>query len=271
MKAITVLKLGGELVEDPARAAALARAIARLGARGPLVIVHGGGREIDAALAQAGIPKRQVDGLRVTDAATLPIVVGVLAGEVNTRFVAAINAAGGAAVGLTAADAGVAPVTRAPAHRTASGDLVDLGLVGRPVNARPPALLRVLLRAGFVPVVASIGATRQGTLLNVNADMLAGSLAARLKARRLIVAGGTAGVLDAGGRTMPSLTARDRRRLIATGTANAGMVAKLAACQVALAGGVRDVVIADGRDPRRLVALAAGDHEDDGAWTRLTA
>ena len=264
-----VLKLGGELVEDPKRLAPLARAIARLGARLPLVVVHGGGREIDAALADAGLEKRQVDGLRITDAPTLRVVVGVLAGTVNTRFVAAINAAGGAAVGLTAADAGVARVGKARAHRTTAGAYVDLGLVGQPLSGPPPALLATLTTSGFVPVVASIGATRAGEVLNVNADTLAGSLAARLQARRLVVAGGTPGVLDDSGATIDRLTRAGIARVIRAGTASAGMIAKLRACDGALAAGVAEVVIADGRDAARLAAVVAGTKTGAGAWTRL--
>jgi acetylglutamate kinase len=100
-----VLKLGGELLEQPADLRRIADGIARLSKRSALVVVHGGGREIDAALAQAGIPKQQVDGLRVTDARTLDVVVAVLAGAINTRLVAAVRAAGAKPVGLTAADA----------------------------------------------------------------------------------------------------------------------------------------------------------------------
>ncbi len=106
MKRVSVVKLGGELIENDLRLKAMGRAIASAARKGRMVVVHGGGREIDAALAQVGIPKRQVDGLRVTDPETLNIVVSVLAGTINTKFVAAINAAGGKAVGLTGADAG---------------------------------------------------------------------------------------------------------------------------------------------------------------------
>ncbi len=268
---VTVLKLGGELVEDPARLTPIARAIARLGARTPLVVVHGGGREIDAALAQAGISKRQVDGLRITDAATLDVVVSVLAGAVNTRFVAAINAAGGRAVGLTAADADVAPVRRARPHLAGDGTRVDLGLVGQPTGDRSPVLVGVLLRAGYVPVLASIGATARGALMNVNADTLAGSLAALLRAGRLVIAGGTAGVLDSEQRTIASLSPAATRRLVSSGTASAGMVAKLRACQAALKGGVREVAITDGRDARLLAAVAAGSATAGHGWTRVTA
>jgi acetylglutamate kinase len=251
----TLLKLGGELLENEQKIAAVARMVAR--ATTPLVIVHGGGREIDAALAAAGIPKRQVDGLRVTDAPTLDIVVSVLAGAINTRFVAAINGAGGTAVGLTGADAGVAPVKKAAAHVSTSGEVVDLGLVGEPVRAAAPALIQALLRSGFVPVIACIGASRKGDLFNVNADTLAGSLAGRLGVRRLVIAGGTAGVLDEQGQTIPSLGPPDIRALVRSGTASAGMVAKLTACEAAARAGVSDVLIVDGRDARRLGAMLA--------------
>src|SRR5688500_19521931 len=109
----TVLKVGGELLEQPEDLARVARGIAALASRTPLVVVHGGGKEIDAGLAAAGIPKRQVDGLRVTDAATLDVVVSVLAGAINTRLGAAVRRAKGAAGGWTAADAAVAVMERA--------------------------------------------------------------------------------------------------------------------------------------------------------------
>ena len=113
------------------------------------MIVHGGGREIDAALAQVGIPKRQVDGLRVTDADTLNIVVSVLAGSINTKFVAAINAAGGKAVGLTGADAGVAPVEKAAPHKATSGETVDLGMVGHAAQGAVARRDRDALQGGI--------------------------------------------------------------------------------------------------------------------------
>ena len=195
-----VLKFGGELLEDPQRVAALASTIAKLVRKKPLVplvIVHGGGREIDASLARVGIEKRQVDGIRITDEATLEIVVSVLAGLVNTRFVAALGAAGVQAVGLTGADAGVGRVKAAPPHKSTGGASVDLGRVGEPVGKDKPSLIIDLCRKGYVPVVSSIGASRDGELFNVNADTLAAHLAGRLKSPRLIVAGATAGVLDA--------------------------------------------------------------------------
>jgi acetylglutamate kinase len=254
----TLLKLGGELLESDQKLSAVGRAMARASGSGSLVVVHGGGRQIDRALGQAGIQKRQVDGLRVTDAQTLDIVVSVLAGAINTKLVAALNAGGARAVGLTGADAGVAPLKKAPAHRTTSGDLVDLGLVGEPMAAPAPRVVVALCALGVVPAIACIGASRRGQLFNVNADTLAASLAARLRVRRLVVAGGTAGVLDERGQTIPRLEPRDIRALVASGTASAGMVAKLAACQAAARAGVAQVVIVDGRNPAALGRAIAG-------------
>jgi len=267
VKRVAVLKLGGELIENDIRLKAMGRAITSAAKKGRLVVVHGGGREIDAALAQVGIPKRQVDGLRVTDADTLNIVVSVLAGSINTKFVAAINAAGGKAVGLTGADAGVAPVEKAAPHKATNGETVDLGMVGTPTKALSPDVIETLCRAGYIPVVACVGASKNGKLFNVNADTLAGSLAARLKAKRLVIAGATPGVLDKKNQTILKLDKERIEKLVKSGTANAGMVAKLAACQAALKGGARNVVIVDGRAPGRLVKAVAG--EKTSATTKV--
>src|SRR5213593_2523225 len=140
-----VIKFGGELLEDRALADVV-RAVAAIAEPGdaPLVIVHGGGREIDAALKAAGIEKRQVDGLRITDEATLHVVVSVLAGAVNTRLVAALNAAGVAAVGLTGADGSCGLSVVAPPHRSVDGRLVDLGHVGVPDGRADMRVLETL-------------------------------------------------------------------------------------------------------------------------------
>ena len=242
-----VLKLGGELIEEPDGRRDMATAMLRLASASSLVVVHGGGSEVDAEMAAKGIPKRAVDGLRLTDAATLEVVVGVLAGRVNTRLVAANRAAGVPAVGLTAADAGVSTVQRAEPYTATDGTVVDLGFVGRPTGAGRPELLDRLCQAGLVPIVASIGADAGGQLLNVNADMLAGHLAARLGAARLLIAGSTAGVLDEQGRTIPSVDENLLQRLIADGRASAGMVAKLIACREARRSGVGRVDIVNGK------------------------
>jgi len=254
-----VVKLGGELLERPDDLRRIADGIARLASRSAVVVVHGGGREIDSALAAAGIPKQQVDGLRVTDSRTLDVVVSVLAGAINTRLVAALRGAGASPVGLTGADAAVATVRRSAPISTVSGARVDLGLVGSPVANGGPRLLTDLLSHRYLPVVACVGATRRGQLLNVNADTLASHLAVVLRARRLVIAGGTDGVLDDSGRTIERLRTKDAARIIRTGIANKGMVAKLEACRAALRKGVADVLIANGREiPLDVVAEAPG-------------
>ena len=254
-----VLKIGGELLDDPSWLEGVVAAISAIAASGvSLVVVHGGGREIDAALRTAGIEKRQVEGLRITDERTLDVVVSVLAGTVNTRFVAALTAADVPAVGLTGVDGGCGLSKAAPAHRTVDGRSVDLGRVGVPSENADMRLLTALLGDRFLPVIASIGVGVDGGLFNVNADTFAGHLAARLGARRLVIAGTTPGVLGDDGATVPVMNGEAIGRLVAGGTATAGMIAKLRSCEHALVGGVEDVVIMDGRDRLALEAAVAG-------------
>jgi acetylglutamate kinase len=254
-----VIKIGGELLEDRAHLQTVVAAVAQIASDRPRVIIHGAGKEIDAGLKRAGLEKRQVDGLRVTDEATLDVVVAVL-GAVNARLVAALNAAGVAAVGLTGADAKCGLADVAPPHRAADGRVVDLGRVGVPSSDADVRLLDSLIRDGFVPVLACIGVGRDGRLLNVNADTLAGYVAGRLSARRLVIAGTTPGVLGRNGETLPTLESSAVAELVSSGTATAGMVAKLRACEHALAAGVGGVVIVDGRDGAAIVAAAENDN-----------
>lgn len=243
-----LLKLGGEIVETAAGRRDIARAMHQLRESGPLVVVHGGGREVDAEMASKGIPKRAVDGLRLTNADTLEVVVGVLAGRVNTRLVAAARVEGIPAVGLTAADAGVTSARRAAPYQAADGSEVDLGFVGQPTDSEPPTLVTRLCDAGFVPIIASIGCDDEGQLLNVNADTLAGHLAGRLPVAQLLIAGATPGVLDEHGATIAAVPETLLEQLIADGRASAGMVAKLIACRDARRSGVNNVRIVSGKN-----------------------
>jgi len=242
----TILKVGGELLEDRDAMRAAAEAIVRLATEGPLVVVHGGGRAIDAELRARGESPRFVDGLRITDEAALDTVVSVLAGRTNTQFVAAIGAAGGRAIGLTGADGRIGLSRRAAPLKTVSGETADLGLVGEPI-ATDVSLLGQVLGLGCIPVVSSIGVSADGSLLNVNADVLAAHLAGELPVDRLIVAGGTAGVLDGDGQTVAELPVDTVDAMTASGVAHSGMIAKLVACRGAFSRGVGDVRIVSGR------------------------
>ena len=264
MSGSLVLKLGGELLEsaaDRARIAALASSVA---AHRPLVIVHGGGRAIDAELDRRAIAPKKVDGLRITDRPTLDVVVSILAGTSNTELVAALVANGVPAVGLTGVDAGLGRATRVATHRSTSGAIVDLGLVGDPTEA-DPSLIELLLVHGYVPVIASLGiaesaAPHDPSILNVNADVMACRIAAALGGSDLVIAGGTAGVLDATGDPIAMLDVAGIDKVIASGTATAGMVAKLSACRSALLEGVASIRIVDGKsfDDRHGVDEAPG-------------
>jgi len=242
----TVLKFGGELLDDADAIKSAAATIVRLSRSEPLVVVHGGGRAIDAELRTRGVTPRFVDGVRITDQPTLDAVVSVLAGRTNTSLVAAVGAAGGRAIGLTGADGLIGLSKRAPVFEAVSGERVDLGLVGDP-EPGDMSLLRDLLQIGCIPIICSIGVDAQGTLLNVNADLIAAHLAAMLGARRLIIAGTTPGVLDAGGNGLPALAVDEIDRMAADGAAHSGMLAKLNACRRALMAGVAEVSIVSGR------------------------
>lgn len=244
---IVLVKFGGELVETPERLAEVGEALRAQAAKGPLVVVHGGGREIDAELKRRGVAKQAIEGLRITDAATLEAVVAVLAGTINTRLVSHLVGLGLPAVGLTGVDAGLAQAARAAAHVTTTGESVDLGLVGEPAASADLGVVRHLLAGGFVPVIASLGYSSADGVLNVNADTLASHVATGVGASTLLLAGGTAGVLDGAGETIPSLTPADADALMQDGTASAGMVAKLRAATLAVQRGVSDVWIVDGR------------------------
>lgn len=259
----TVMKIGGELLETASDIRAVVAHVQAAAREGSLVVVHGGGRELSAELARRGATPRMVDGIRVTDDDALATAVSVLGGTINTRLVAALVGSGTRAVGLTGVDAALLRSRRAPKMRSRSGAVVDLGHVGLPAPSADPGLLRTLCAEGWVPVVASLGVTGEGDVLNVNADVAACHLAIALRAERLLVLGGTDGVLDGSGATIASLSHEDAEALIDSGAARDGMAAKLEACVRAHACGVRDVRIVNGRASFTASGVAAG--------TRITA
>lgn len=267
-----VLKLGGELLETPEQRAGIATAAAAVAATRPLVIVHGGGRAIDAELDRRSIAPKKVDGLRITDAPTLDVVIAVLGGSANTELVATLVGHGVTAVGLTGVDAGFGRAVRTSAYRATTGAVVDLGYVGDPVGVEA-TLLELLLVHGYVPVIASLGidempmvaGAEAPRILNVNADVMACRIAAALPNSELVIAGTTPGVLDEHGESIPLLDADGIEATITSGTATAGMVAKLTACRAALLEGASSVRIVDGR------LLSAAHSVADAPGTTLMA
>jgi acetylglutamate kinase len=240
-----VLKLGGRALEGADAFAAFARELACV--RVPVVLVHGGGAEVSAWMERAGLKPAFHDGRRVTDAATLEVATAVLAGLANKRLVAALRAHDVDAVGLAALDGGL--VETVP-HAEAEA----LGHVGE-VSDVQPELLEMLLAHGRVPVVASIGAC-EGALLNLNADDVAGALAAALGARQLLLLSDTPGLRLAGS-VVARVTANEARALLRHPEVEGGMRPKLAAAAGAVAGGAACARIARWDGPGTEASLSA--------------
>lgn len=230
-----VLKLGGAAEIDLGSMAEEILALGEAGAR--VVVVHGGGKELSAALDRAGKESTFIEGLRVTDAETLEIAVMVFTGKVNKEIVARLRAAGVRAVGLSGVDGATVTVTP---RREPPG----LGFVGE-VETVITDLLTTLVDGGFVPVVAPVASDAGGQIYNINADTLAGEITAKLGAARLVFLTDVPGVLDASGETIPLVTPALAAELSAAGTVSGGMVPKIDAALRWL-GEVEEVHIVDG-------------------------
>ena len=235
-----LIKLGGTLLEDASERANLASQLAELSRSNPLVVVHGGGKQVTRYLEEHGVESRFVGGLRVSDDAVIDAVTKVIAGTVNQQLVSALVAAGIRAVGLSGIDG---PLTIAEQLRP------ELGYVGQPVRT-DGKLLDLLSGAGYVPAIACVAGDSQGNVYNVNADQMAVSCAAGWKAGKLIFLTDVPGVKDSSGAVMHELSSHQSRRLIAEGVAHGGMQAKLEAAESALKQGIAEVHIASGREPR---------------------
>ena len=218
------------------------------------VVVHGGGPQINDMLKRLDIRSEFVDGKRVSDAATVEVVEMVLSGRINKRIVQAINAQGGKAIGLSGKDADLMVCEKDLKTLVRDGKemVIDLGFVGRPVEVNP-GILRSFLGSDFIPVVAPIGTGRNGETFNVNGDTAAGAIAAAMKADRLLLLTDVAGVKDADGAVLTALRAADVRELTAAGVISGGMIPKTETALDAIEGGVRAVVILDGRAPHAVL------------------
>lgn len=220
------------------------------------VIVHGGGPRISATMEKMGKKPEFLHGQRVTDRETMEIVEMVLGGLVNKEIVALINRSGGKAVGLSGKDGGLITAKKKMIKKvtpeTGVSEIVDMGLVGE-VTAVDPAVIGSLQRDGFVPVISPIGEGPQGETLNINADFVAASVAAALKAEKLILLTDVPGLLDRKGTVLSTLTKGRINGLIKKGTISGGMVPKVTACLDAIAAGVGKTHIVDGRIPHCLL------------------
>jgi acetylglutamate kinase len=215
------------------------------------VVVHGGGPQIETALARLGMKGTFVQGMRVTDAETMDVVEMVLGGQVNKEVVELINQAGGKAVGLTGQDGAFIRARKMILESKENGN-VDLGQVGE-IEAIDPAVILALENAGFIPVVAPIGTGKDGTTYNINADLVAGKLAEILHAEKLIVLTNTPGVLDKSGKLLTGLTPKKIDDLVAKGVISGGMLPKIGSVLDAARAGVKSCHIIDGRVPHALL------------------
>lgn len=248
-----VVKYGGHAMTDDSLKHGFAQDIVLLSYVGlKPVVVHGGGPQIGETLARLGIECRFVGGLRVTDEPTMNVVEMVLAGQINKEIVGLIQAAGGRAVGISGKDGGLIRARKLPARPSPEGELVDLGLVGE-VAAVDAAIIDALLEEGFVPVVAPIGAGEAGESYNINADTAAAEIAVAVHASKLVLLTDVAGVLDAGGDLISSLSPAAAEELIARGGITGGMIPKVRGCCEVVARGVDKVHIIDGRLPHALL------------------
>jgi acetylglutamate kinase len=218
------------------------------------VVVHGGGPMISDMLKRLDIRSEFVDGKRVSDAGTVEVVEMVLSGRINKRIVQAINAQGGKAIGLSGKDANLMVCEKdlMTVEREGREVRVDLGFVGKPVQMNPE-ILKSFLGSDFIPVVAPIGTGRGGETFNVNGDTAAGAIAAAMKADRLLLLTDVAGVKDAAGTVITQLSVANVRELTAAGVISGGMIPKTQTALGAIAGGVRAVVILDGRAPHAVL------------------
>ena len=252
-----VVKYGGHAMGDPELARDFAEDVVLLKAVGiNPVVVHGGGPQIGRMLKRLGVESRFVDGLRVTDAETAQIAEMVLAGSINKEIVGWIGRAGGRAVGISGKDAGLVQAekvgSRAPDPLQGIERNVDLGFVGEPV-AVDRRIIDSLSAEGIIPVIAPIGLGADGHTYNINADTMAGAIAAALGAARFFLLTDVAGVLDKQGQLVTDLNPAAVRQLREDGTISGGMIPKLETCVAAVQAGVDAAVVLDGRVPHAML------------------
>jgi acetylglutamate kinase len=246
-----VVKYGGHAMVDTELKASIAKDICLLRYVGiNVVVVHGGGPQINATLEKMGVDSQFVSGLRITDDETMDVVEMVLGGKINQEIVGLICQQGGRAVGLSGRDDGFIHARKLPGVRTrgegGTDTMVDPGRVGEIVEI-VPEIVDQLVRGGFIPVISPVGVDRDGNSLNINADTAAGKVAEALKAEKLLLLTDVEAVRTADGALIRSLTAQQAAQLIETGVIHSGMIPKVQCGLDALSGGVAKVHMLDGR------------------------
>lgn len=259
-----VIKYGGHAMGDATLAASFANDIVLLQQVGVYpVVVHGGGPQIGTMLERLRIKSEFIDGLRVTDAETVIVVEMVLSGQINKQIVAAINAAGGTAIGLSGKDGGLITVRKA-ARTTKDSEsgiekVIDLGFVGEPETI-DPYILDAFQETEIIPVIAPLGIDVSGQTFNINADTVAGAVAGGVDATRLLLLTDVEGVLDKRGELIPEMTLDEARGLMGDGTISGGMIPKLETCIQAVEDGAEAAVIIDGRAPHSVLLEIFTEH-----------
>ena len=256
-----VVKYGGNAMTDEHLKQCFARDVVLLRLVGmKVVVVHGGGPQIENMLTRVGKKGEFIQGMRVTDSETMEIVEMVLSGQVNKDVVNLISQAGGKAVGLTGKDGRFIRAKKLLLeNKDNPGDLIDIGQVGD-ITQIDPSLISFLDKGDFIPVIAPIGVGEDGESYNINADVVAGKLAEILKAEKLVLLTNTPGVLDKAGNLLTGLTPRDIDDLVADGTLFGGMLPKIGSALDAARNGVKSVHIIDGRVEHCLLLEILTDH-----------
>src|SRR5215510_465551 len=247
-----VVKYGGHAMGDAALSAAFAQDVVYLKQSGVNpIVVHGGGPQIASMLKKLEIKSDFVHGLRVTDKPTVEVVEMVLSGLINKDIVSAINRQGGKAVGISGKDANLMiarKITEMPDPESNLMRAIDIGYVGDPAEINPH-IVEVIAASDLIPVIAPVGISREGETLNINADTFASALAARMRAKRLLLLTDVAGVLDKGNALIAQLSVAEARELIRDGIISGGMIPKIEGCIEVVEAGVEAVVVLDGRVP----------------------
>lgn len=246
-----VIKYGGSAMSEDKLKEGFARDVVLMDTIGiNLIVVHGGGPQIGDMLKRMGIESKFHQGMRITDQQTMDIVEMVLAGDINKEIVSLINRHGGRAVGLSGKDGGLIRAKKLPKEKVTfdhkTPEVIDLGRVGN-VKEVDPTILQTLDQGHFIPVIAPVGVDDKGEALNINADFVAGAIAGKLKAEKLLLLTDVEGIKDKGGKLIPTLKPAEARDLIKDGTIHGGMIPKVECALKAVLDGVKTAHIIDGR------------------------